>query len=580
MKSSARLSQISQFLDEFGFASVSDLSQRLGVSEMTVRRDLEKLAGDCKIQRVYGGAIPMRNGSESETEYALETLTFENVLELKQLTQLEFCQSDVLIITSFDPRYELLVKESIHHRRIPIIAEALSHASAETYISIDDYTAGVELGVWAGNYALANWEGDAGILDLTFHLDNTKARSRGFLKGVRDVLPGTPEPLSLNAQSLSEQAYQLTKDALSMEQRPNIIFAINDTHAWGAVRACRDLKVKTDDLVVVTFGLEGNTLRNELIQGQYCKAGLAMFPEIVGRVCAEAAFSIHNRTPLPKHLVTPFAVLTKDTLADFYELREGNWGIRWDVVEQHLALPKEVAALTPSADKPLPTCIGIVVPFAEHEWYQSLTAAMFQYTTHYGVGLELIDPEKSLQDGLETRRQEIAQLASDYIETDDVIFLEGGAISLFIADLIKDIKGITVITNSIAVLEKLKDSPGIILISTGGVLRRNTMMLVGPTAENSLNDFRVDKLFLEASGVSFNFGISHTNVSEVSIKQTMIKSAREVILLSDHTLIGQESLIQITPITDIDTIITDDGLPVSYRIQFNQLGIRVIIPKP
>jgi DeoR/GlpR family transcriptional regulator of sugar metabolism/ABC-type sugar transport system substrate-binding protein len=586
MKSSERLIYITQVLDETGFLSVADLSKRLAVSEMTIRRDLDKLAKEKCIHRVFGGAVPARNGMNLKEEAAHQPLKEskdkfpETPTPIIRTTQLEFCQSEVLIVTSLDPKYELLVNDSLYNQKIPVIAEALPHMNAETYISIDDFTAGVELGKWAGNYAIEKWGGRANILDLSYHLDNTKARSRGFLTGVREVIPDIEDPLSLNTQSQYGLAYQLTKDALSINHNLNIIFAINDTNAWGAVQACKDLKISADQLIVITFGLEGDTLKNALNQEMYCKAGLAMFPEIVGRVCVESAIFIFNKKPLPEHLVTPFAILTKDTLPDFYTCIEGNWRLRWDVVEERLELPMQINGLKSPAEINLPTCIGVVTPFYEHEWYQSLTAAMYQYASQYGVGLELIDPEQSLRDGIETRRHEIAHLAVDYIKPNEGIFIGSGVISLLMAELLKGKNDITVITNSEVVLDTLKNSPGITLISTGGVLRRNSMIFVGPTAENSLRDLRLDKLFLEVSGISFSFGLSHANVSEVTVKQTMINSAREVVLIADHSLVGQESLIQIAPLTKVHTLITDDGLPASYRLRFIQLGIQVIIPKP
>ena len=101
--------------------------------------------------------------------------------------------------------------------------------------------------------------------------------------------------------------------------------------------------------------------------------------------------------------------------------------------------------------------------------------------------------------------------------------------------------------------------------------------MVGPIAENLLRDMRVEKLFLTVSGVSHDFGLSHSSVSEVTIKQAMIKSAREVILLADHTKFEQESFTQIAPIEVVDVLITDNGLPASSRLQLNKVGIDVII---
>ena len=59
-------------------------------------------------------------------------------------------------------------------------------------------------------------------------------------------------------------AFQITSDALAVHTDINLIFAINDSTALGAIRACRDLQINPEKMVVVTFGLEGETLRNAL----------------------------------------------------------------------------------------------------------------------------------------------------------------------------------------------------------------------------------------------------------------------------------------------------------------------------
>ena len=51
-----RQSLILQAVRSDGSARVSDLTQRLGVSDMTIRRDLEVLARDGLVEKVHGGA--------------------------------------------------------------------------------------------------------------------------------------------------------------------------------------------------------------------------------------------------------------------------------------------------------------------------------------------------------------------------------------------------------------------------------------------------------------------------------------------------------------------------------------------
>ncbi|HSR32552.1 MAG TPA: DeoR/GlpR transcriptional regulator, partial [Anaerolineae bacterium] len=135
----------------------------------------------------------------------------------------------------------------------------------------------------------------------------------------------------------------------------------------------------------------------------------------------------------------------------------------------------------------------------------------------------------------------------------------------------------TAITNSLPVFETLKKNPDITLISTGGLLRHATVTLTGPTVEATLRELRADKLFLTVTGITLEFGLSHTDLNEVAAKQAMIHAAREVILLADHTIFGQESVVQIAPTGAVHKLITDEALPASIRLELAKLGIEVIV---
>jgi len=101
--------------------------------------------------------------------------------------------------------------------------------------------------------------------------------------------------------------------------------------------------------------------------------------------------------------------------------------------------------------------------------------------------------------------------------------------------------------------------------------------LVGPTAEGSLKELRADKLFLMVSGITFDFGLSHNTISEVTMKQAMIRSAREVFVLADHTVFGAEVGIQVAPLMVVHKLITDDALPPSTRLDISKMGIQIIL---
>jgi DeoR/GlpR family transcriptional regulator of sugar metabolism len=63
-----RRQRISALVDELGRVSVLDLSQRFGVSEVTIRKDLAWLEANERVLRTHGGALPAR-GQPAETGF-------------------------------------------------------------------------------------------------------------------------------------------------------------------------------------------------------------------------------------------------------------------------------------------------------------------------------------------------------------------------------------------------------------------------------------------------------------------------------------------------------------------------------
>ena len=566
-----RLEKIVSLVDEYGFLTVKQLSKQLDVSEMTVRRDLGKLAELNRVKKTYGGAAPLRAGGP-----AVEPID----LPPDQKADGPIVDTtDVLIATSVNVRYDTLLLDRAQKRKIPVIAESVELPDAKTVVALDNYRASYDLGQWVGNYLRERGIEQARLLDLSFHLHNTQTRSQGFWDGLRAVRPASTTVLSIDAQSRYRTAYQLAGDALIVHRDINVIFAINDSTALGAIHACRDLQLDPQEIVVVTFGLEGDTLIDELLANRYCKAGLAMFPEIVSLTCIEAAIAAYNHQPLPDRYVTPHVVLTPQTLPEFYRRETTGWKLNWETARRRLQIPVPVDFQIDHEKVKLPRQIGVTVPFSEHEWYKNLTAQLCEYAARYKIACQVLEPDQSLRDEVDLRRRQIARLAAELVNPQDVILIEGGDIANYLAEELKQKQDITVITNSVTVFNTLNRTPGIILISTGGAVRYSSQVLVGPTAENALRDLRADKLFLSVSGVAFEFGLSHTNISEVTIKQAMIRAAREVILVVDHTAFGQEAMVQVAPLNVLNKVITDDALPASVRLDLSKLGIQIILAR-
>lgn len=99
--------------------------------------------------------------------------------------------------------------------------------------------------------------------------------------------------------------------------------------------------------------------------------------------------------------------------------------------------------------------------------------------------------------------------------------------------------------------------------------------MVGPVAEETLKQFRVDKLFLGANGVGIKSGVTTPNNIEANTKRAMIDGAKEVYLLIDSSKFGEVNFSVICSVSKINYIITDK-LPDDYQ-RYRQLGVEFIL---
>jgi DeoR family fructose operon transcriptional repressor len=272
-------------------------------------------------------------------------------------------------------------------------------------------------------------------------------------------------------------------------------------------------------------------------------------------------------------------VVTPETLAHFYQRgpRGEEWSINWARAEQLPTASASFTLLRQCHHRPRPKRIGYVEIFSSHEWYQNVRRSMQEHSRALGISLEVVDASQDMVQEIDALKRTIGCTAARFVREGDTIILDAGVTTAYLACALRNKKNITVITNSLSVLRELKGEQGITLVSSGGVLRPEGRCLTGPGAEATFKELRADKAFISATGLSLDFGLSNTNISEATVKQAMLKAAREVILLADSTKIGAESLVKIAPLESIHRLITDAGLSAHDRLALTQCGIEVSI---
>jgi DeoR family fructose operon transcriptional repressor len=169
----------------------------------------------------------------------------------------------------------------------------------------------------------------------------------------------------------------------------------------------------------------------------------------------------------------------------------------------------------------------------------------------------------------------IGSKAVSLINEGESVILDSGTTTLAIALALS--KKCIVVTNSLPVTDILAMRPEITTLLTGGEVTRNTFSLLGPMTRESLTGFNADKLFLSATGISPEKGLSTTSLAESEVKQAMINAAKEVILTAHSEKIGQIFYHTFAKWDKINKFITDDGADPGMVKKIQDRGVEVII---
>lgn len=191
-------------------------------------------------------------------------------------------------------------------------------------------------------------------------------------------------------------------------------------------------------------------------------------------------------------------------------------------------------------------------------------------------------------------KDEIARTAARMVAPGSAIALSGGTTTFALAGYLLDVPDLTVVTNSVRVADVFHTAQGAgtaagtsgrapaagtagrptgearpgaaTVVLTGGV-RTPSDALVGPVADQAIGSLHFDVLFLGVHGISVEAGLSTPNLAEAETNRRLMRSARRVVVVADHTKWGTVGLSSFARLEEVDTLVTDAGLSPETRAE-------------
>ena len=212
---------------------------------------------------------------------------------------------------------------------------------------------------------------------------------------------------------------------------------------------------------------------------------------------------------------------------------------------------------------------------------ESLTAQGKAQRVHGGViAVEQAPPELPILERENEQREEkirIGRAAASLVADHESLFLGSGTTVLEVARNLRGRKNLTVITNSLSVLNLLADVPELTVISLGGMLRDSEFSFIGHITEQALIEVHADKVFMGTRGVSLEHGLTNDYLQETLTDRAILKIGREVIIVADHTKVNRVSTVLLAPLVAVHTFVTNEQADKNFIQSLKKQDIKVIL---
>lgn len=202
--------------------------------------------------------------------------------------------------------------------------------------------------------------------------------------------------------------------------------------------------------------------------------------------------------------------------------------------------------------------------------------------THGGAVAQMVSYELPLR-YRSARRQEqkrrIGLEAATRVHDGAVIGLTGGTTTTEVARAVAH-RPLTVVTNALNIASELAIRRNVKLLVTGGVARSETYELVGPIADRAVDDLHLDIVFIGTDGLTAGAGLTTHHEIEAHTDRAIMDSAAKVVVVADSSKLGRIAFVQISPISAVHELVTDDEADAQELARIRECGVTVTVVGP
>jgi len=173
------------------------------------------------------------------------------------------------------------------------------------------------------------------------------------------------------------------------------------------------------------------------------------------------------------------------------------------------------------------------------------------------------------------QKQQIAKVASEFVQNGDIIFIDSGSTTVEMVEFIKN-KELTIITNNVDFIIKALPYNNLSIFSTGGMLERTKNSFTRAENNELITSYNITKAFLASTGVTIKNGVTNSLPLESGLKSTVVQESAENFLLVDSSKFDKVALTTYCQLNEINHLISD-SIPDKYIRYAKENNIEVVV---
>jgi DeoR/GlpR family transcriptional regulator of sugar metabolism len=170
----------------------------------------------------------------------------------------------------------------------------------------------------------------------------------------------------------------------------------------------------------------------------------------------------------------------------------------------------------------------------------------------------------------------IAKAAAEIVEEGETVLIESGSCCALLAEeLAANKPGVTIVTNSAFITNRIRHAPFANVILLGGHYQNESQVLVGSMTARCAEIFISDKFFIGADGFTDKFGFTGRDHQRTETVRDMARQANELIVLTDSDKFSRQGVEGLVRTELVSAVFTDEGIPESTEQFLRQQGVQI-----